>query len=220
MLSSPITLTPTEPEYTVIIFEDTEGIPTSIFDSLSWSTPFTYTPASTEALAELIINSADGSLQLFGMNITYLGVNYTTTSITPQGGMLELNVTNIDTSLDNLLVVEYFFKLVGQEIIIWNTTYYLDTVNATQTSITGGLFDDLIALERTDAIRGLVGFIIIMLMVIIFGALGKDTTPALIGAIIGLGINWFYTLLPRELLAISMAVIILLLVADNVGGRR
>ncbi len=214
-------VTPTEPEYTVIIFRDTAGIPTSIFDSLTWSTPFTYTVGSSQALAELIINSADGSLQFYGLNSTYLSVNYSNIeSSTPAGSILNLNITNIDASLDSLLTVTYFFKLVGQDVQVWNATYYLDVVNASNSSITGGLFADLAALDNTNAIKGLVGFVIIFLLVLIFGALGRDVTPTAVGALIGLGINWFYTLLPRELLVISMGVLVIILIADNVGGGR
>lgn len=214
-------VTPTEPEYTVIIFRDTEGIPTSIFDSLSWSTPFSYTVGSNEALAEFLINSADGSLEFFGLNATYEGINYSSVQTSsPSGGILNLNITNIDPDVEPLLTVEYFFKLVGEDVEIWNATYFLDTVNASEVSITGGLFDDLIALDRTNAIRGLVGMLIILIITIIFGKLSKDVTPTIIGALIGVGINWFYTLMPRSLLVITMVVLAVLLVADNTGGRR
>jgi len=211
-------VTPTEPEYTVIIFRDTAGIPESIFNTLTWSTPFIFTVGSTQALARFIVNSADGSLQLFGLNASYLGINYTSIDTTPQGAILNLNITNIDPSQDNLILVNYFFKLVGEDIIIWNTTYFLDVVNASDSSLTGGLFADLQALENTNAVKGLVGFTIIFLLVLIFASLGRDVTPTIIGGLIGLGINWFFTLLPRELLVISMVVLLIILVADNVGG--
>jgi len=82
------------------------------------------------------------------------------------------------------------------------------------------LFDDLEALENTNVVKGLVGFTIIFLMILIFGMFGRDITPIMVGAEIGLGINWFYGLLPTELLVISMSVIAVILVANNVGGGR
>lgn len=214
-------VTPTEPEYTVIIFRDTAGIPSSVFDTLTWSTPFTFETGDSEALAELIINSADGSLEIYGINASYLGQNFSSIeSSIPQGSILNINITNIDVSSQSFVVVTYFFKVVGQPISVWNATYFLENINSSNVSLTGGLFADLQALDNTNAIKGLTGFIIIVVLVLIFGALGRDVTPTIVGALIGLGINWFFTLMPRELLVISMGVLLIILVADNVGGGR
>ncbi len=210
---------PTESEYTIIIFRIEGGEFDSVFDDIKYATPFNYSANSSSAIANLVISSPSGSLQSFGLTSSYLGNNFSSqVSAFPDGAILDINITGLDPLVNDTVIVNYFFKAVGRDNISWSVAYSISSIVPANMSFGGGWFDDLTDLDRTNPIRGLVGFFVIVLLALIFGVAARDNTAAIFGGLLGLGLNWSFNLLPRPLLVVSMIACVILLMGDNSKG--
>ena len=107
---------------------------------------------------------------------------------------------------------------VSIEPALHETTVSVSGVVPSNISVTGGLFDDVVALDPASPVRGLVGAFIIIVLLLIFAGASKDMSVAVIGGFLGLGINWYFELMPKNLLVISLIVGLILLVGDNASG--
>lgn len=212
---------PTLNEYIITMFETGLERFVSVFEDIIYFTSFSYVLNASDALATLTINSFNGELSFFGMNTTYRGTNFfVNTSGSPAGGTETFNITNIDPTIENFINITYFFQVSDGTFVDWSTLYFLSGLEPTNITIEGGWFDDLENLDRTDPVRGVVGFLIILLLIIIFSAATGDPFMGILGGVLGLALNWKFELMPRELLGISLIVIVALMLADNIGGRR
>lgn len=211
---------PTQSRYTIVIQDLGVDRFVSIFDDLRVDTTFSYVPLSGNAFANLVLNSASGRLEFYGMNSTYNGTNYfVNTSGFPAGGIETFNISNIDPVVEPIVFINYWFKYIDHPLQEWNATYLVSDVVPTNITIEAGLFDDLEALDRANPIRGLMGAFIIIALILLFST-SRDMTITSIGGIIGLGINWKFSLMPQTLLSVSMIVLVILIIADNIGGGR
>jgi len=214
-------VTPSEIEYSIIIQQTGTNRYISIFNDLNFETNFYHTPPNTYATNNYILNSALGSLEFYGMSTEYNSLSYFVNTTTIAGGGVEsFNITNILPSSFPTVTINYWFKYAGHDLVIWNETYLISNISPENITLENGLFDDLEGLDRTNAIRGIIGALIIILLIVLFSATSRIMTIGLIGGLIGLGINYKYELLPKTLLVVSLVVIFILMISDDMGGKR
>jgi hypothetical protein len=124
-----------------------------------------------------------------------------------------------DGYAESVIDVEFFLKYNGRVLNKWNSSYLISDVVPVNMTLSGGLFDDLVNLDNSNSIRGIVGAIIILGFVLLF-SFSRDITITAIGGLVGLSINWINDLLPKNLLSVSIIVIGLLIISDNIGGNN
>ena len=219
---------PIDTSYTIIMTEAGSSY-TSVFSDINFITQLVASSDNDNATLKYVINSGSGGLSYWGLNFSYINttwlavphktvfVSFNSTSVA--GGNYYYNITNIiGSGLDNFSVL-FWFKPVSGDVVIWNETYYVNNLNISDFTLTGGLFDDLEALDNNNALKGLFGALIIILGVIIFG-LSKNMTISVVGGLVGVAINFMFGLLPSNLLIVSAIVGLILLIADNIRGIR
>ena len=119
------------------------------------------------------------------------------------------------------VTVTYFFKATGYDVITWDVPFYLINLTPTNMTFADGLFDDITDLPDNDPIKLGIGMFIIILFVLIFRyGSSADFSAMVVGAMLGLGICYTFGLFPDKLLSVSMITLGIVLIADNVGGRR
>ncbi len=195
----------------------------SVFEDIIYFTSFTYVPNSSFVNVSLVINSASGSLLFYGFNTSYLGNNFSVlTSGVPVGGVEVLSISGIDNSLQNTLLVEFFFRsTLTSEIFFWNSTIFLSDIVPTNITLTNGLFDDLVDLPTTNPIRGMIPFIIVVFLILFLSSVSGSMTIGAIGGLAGLGLISSFGFLPTQLVLVSMIAITFIIVADvSSGGFR
>jgi len=219
---------PIDTSYTIIMTEAGSSY-TNVFSDINFITQLVASSDNDNATLKYVINSGSGGLSYWGLNFSYINttwlavphktvfVSFNSTSVA--GGNYYYNITNIiGSGLDNFSVL-FWFKPVSGDVVIWNETYYVNNLNISDFTLTGGLFDDLEALDNNNALKGLFGALIIILGVIIFG-LSKNMTISVVGGLVGVAINFMFGLLPSNLLIVSAIVGLILLIADNIRGIR
>lgn len=207
---------PTQSEYSVTLIRTVTGFVESQFsDLLVTNTLFSYNNTTTQVVTNYTINSPTGSLQYFGLTSTFDGNTYTQ-NITgsPGGGTPSINFS-VNTSINNTVVVTYFYKLTNSSEQSWSETYFVSDVNAQGTSLPGFINE---LSSASGAVKGLVGAFIVVFFVVLF-AITRNLSVITVSGLIGVFINYTYGLWPNILSLIVLVVGIILLISDNVGGR-
>ena len=205
-------VTPIADTYTISLLGANVNRFTSSFDDIVYSNALTYVFNNTYADMEFEVFSAAGFLQYYGMNFTYLGVPYDVNiSGVPGGGVININITNVNVSVNQTVDVTFWFKSVNHTFATWNDYFYLVDVVPVDASLTEGLFDSS---GMSDSLKAVVaGLIILALVLIGFGVSKRSSVGALMG-FIGVGLMWSKEFLPRNLSIIAMIVIVVVFVAD------
>lgn len=213
-------IVPTQSEYIFTMFDSGFDRFVSIYDDVIYSTVFFQSFDRSWASIDFTINSFNGELVYYGMNTTYRGTEFfVNTSGIPAGGIESFNITNVDVDIQSFVNVTYFFKLIGEDEEVWNASYLLTDLPVGNMTVVSGWLDDLDALQRTDVVRGFIGFLMIIVLMVIFGTATRETFFGVMGGLLGIALNWKYELLPRELLIISAIILVFMMIADNIGGR-
>jgi len=205
-------VTPIADTYTISLLGANVNRFTSSFDDIVYSNALTYVFNNTYADMEFEVFSAAGFLQYYGMNFTYRGVVYESNiSGVPGGGVININITNVNVSVNQMVDVTFWFKSVNHTFATWNDYFYLVDVVPVDASLTEGLFDSS---GMSDSLKAVVaGFIILAFVLIGFGVSKRSSVGALMG-FIGVGLMWSKEFLPRNLSIIAMIVIVVVFVAD------
>ena len=210
---------PTQNEYTITMFSNVTTPFESIFDDVTYRTPFNYILNETWALVEFIINSASGSLQWYGMTTTYLGQNFSINRTGfPAGGTETFNITTINPLLQNQINVTYFFKVVGRDSYTFSSIFYLDNTQPTNLTLETGLFDDILNSDQSSLLPGAFGAGLVLLLIILFGASTKNVTVGIVAGMGGVWVNYNYLFWPTELCIVTLIASLIFLIADNLGG--
>ena len=167
----------------------------------------------------LFATQTPGSILWFSTNTTYNGINYfINTSGSPGGGTQTLNIPGINTNIQNILDVNYKFKITGYQTQSWTERTTLIRFNATNISITGGLFDGTD--EMTEAGKAVLAIFLIMIIVGAFSVASGSLTVGSFAGIVTMGIMIIPSvdLLPKTYGAVSLIVLTILIIADKVTG--
>ena len=212
-------VTPSQDEYSITMQESGTERFVSLFEDIKVKTSSEYFSSTGISTTTLIINSGIGGLSWYGINGSYNSTSFFINQTgSPAGGIESINITGINPSFLANGNVSFFFKYTGEAAIYWNETLFFSDIVANIT-IEDGIFNDLGALPRTNFIRGFIGILIVVALFVVFSSLARDPAPGLVAGLIGLGINYKFTLMPRPLIVVSLIVIVALLISDNVGGR-
>lgn len=208
---------PSQDEYTVTLTETGISPFSTIYDYVYFTG--NYSENETRLLANFVITSTLSNFEYFGVSTTYNSVLYSQNSTSsPSGGEVILNVTPLAYDNQTLITFTYWFKVSGESVYTWNDTYNLNPYNVTNITFTGGLFDGITGLASSSPIRGVLGGLIVLLFIVIFGGASRSGLVSLLGGTLGLGINWYFSLWPTSLIIVSLIVAMVLAVVDGSGG--
>jgi len=210
-------VTPTESSYTITLNADTADIFDSVFDDVVYLPLFDYNSSSGLISSDFIVSSSEGSLEYFGLYTDYTGtrvINNITTS--PQGNTASISIPGMTDPLNKTITITYFFKSSGYDLFIFNQSYYLSDIEGSNTSLSGGLFNDIKDIDENEPVRGFLGAIIVLVMVLIFMTSTGNFSVGVIGGVIAIAINNFTGLWPANLSIIAIIVAVIMLIADNV----
>lgn len=210
-----------ESEYEIVLYESGLLPSSSLWDSIISKTGFSHGANSSHAVANLTVSSASsGFINNFGLYARYGGSLFISNLSSPYGGVAFLNVSPLNLSADDLLVVSYFFDTDFNGFSAWNETYYLSSVVPSNITASGGLFDDLFNLPNSSPLKGLIGMSFVLLFVLIFGSASRNMSVGVLAGLLALGFVYKYGLVPKPLALVSIVVIVVLLISDNIGGGR
>lgn len=208
---------PTESSYTITLNTEGADIFTSVFDDVVYLPLFSYNSSSGIISSDLIVSSSEGSIEYFGLYTDYTGSRVIdNTSLHPAGGTASISIPGITNPDNKTITITYFFKSSGYDVFIFNQSYYLSDVEGFNTSLSGGLFNDIQDIDENEPVRGFLGAIIVLVMVLIFMTSTGNFSVGVIGGIIGIAINNFTGLWPANLSIIAIIVAVIMLIADNV----
>lgn len=208
-------VTPFQNTYTINIQEEGTEIFKSSFDDITYSQNTTDINNNTWVNTFFNIISPSGYLQFYGMNTSYNGTDYfQNVTGNPSGGIITFNITNINTSIDNDLVVTYWFKSVNSSLTSWDVVYLLDQ-NLGSNNLNSWDFSNI-----PSGVRAILGIIILIIGV---GSGLILTRRAFVGAILGmfgLGFNMATKLWPMLYSTLALIVLIIVLISDLSSGEN
>lgn len=211
---------PTESDYSIVLSEISFSPLTSIYENFGFVTNYSQNKTNNSLSSVFIVVSSLSELEYFGSNVTYNSVNYFENSTNPTGGEIDFKITDLNISQ---VVVEYnyWFKLLNHSPVTWTETVYLDLTNVTDITLTGGLFSEIESIPISNPVRGFIGLFIVLLLIFIFGVLTRmNVFITVIAGLAGLGVNYYFELWPKPLIAVAVSVALLLLIADSLGGGK
>lgn len=202
--------------YNIYLTKDQQEF-SSVFDDIFYNT--NSVRSGNDVNFTFILSSSSGSLSWFSVKSNYSGVIYNNNITTSSsGGTAEIS---IPIGASNSFTVEYSFKSsLSSDIISFTNNYYIgsNSVINQNNTFSDGLFNDI--KNDTSAFKGFFGMIIILLFVVIIYSISNSLTASSLGGVFGLGICYYFSLMPRNYLIISIIVLIVMLIADNFEGGQ
>ena len=188
-LTKEVSLKPVLNAYTIAI----SGNIVNDYEPLFNDTSYYYYPQETSLYANqtkeylFSVNDAGGSIEYFGINITYNGSVYTILEAgQPSGSVIRINVTTNETiPIGATLNATFYIKKSGYDLFMINRIYYIyPSITAGNTLASGTLKDDLSPLFR---------YIIISLSILIVVAmLAFFTSSLMVLSLSGLVVFGFF----------------------------
>jgi hypothetical protein len=213
---------PTQSTYNINIEQSGSSPFISVFYDLKINYGVNYVAGSNLSSPFLIVSSASGGLEYYGMSLTYNATSYfVNTSGIPAGGTEFFNVSIFDASVFSFLNVSYFVKYTGRDVIEWNVLYPLSNSSFNINTASTGLFDDIRALPDNSIIKGVLGMLIIVTFIIIFSStagllgIGGKNTEVVTGGVFGLFVCSGLGLYSTNILIISLVSIIVIISVEN-----
>lgn len=132
-----------------------------------------------------------------------------------------LNISGISPVNQSRIVITYFFKHVNHTLASWDEIYFLHNLTPKSTSLAGGLFNDCqVGDENLIPVCTLIGAFIITIFILGVGVPTRSLSAGVFAGFVGLGISYSYGLLNNTLSLVSLIVLIILLIADGIGGNK
>jgi hypothetical protein len=212
------TLTPATSDSFNILLTPTLGTEAnSVFDKNNVVDNLSYNPNSTNAILTIVVSSVENSIEYFSYVVTYGATEYSGLLEDPSGGIIILNITNINTSLVNTVSAEYSLKTTSFEVYRWDKEYYLEGVIAefSWEKVFSGLKD---ADSNKLPIKIVFGGIILLVLMLLVGGASKSLTVASLAGLAGVILNLSLGLFPPSLSVLAIITLVVLLIGDNLNG--
>ncbi|MCA1800582.1 MAG: LamG domain-containing protein, partial [Actinobacteria bacterium] len=165
------------------------------------------------------ITSEQSDLQWFSANTTYDGVIYTqNVSGSPAGGIITLNITNLNITAQNVFTVQYAFKASGFDTRTWTETYYISPYVPGAYTVQKNLLSA--AGELGVVGRAILGTLIVLAFISIVGGATKSITIAGVAGLAGVGLVYYGGLFIPIYASIAAVFSGTLILADNLLRGR
>jgi hypothetical protein len=169
----------------------------------------------------LDVTAPDGNLQWFSTTTTYQNVTYTqNVSGSNAGGIITLNITNLNTTVQNSWTVTYSIKVNGKAATTWTETYFLSPYTPGDYTIHKTLLGA--AGELGVVGRGILGMLIVLAFISIAASATRNLAVSGIVGMAGVGVAYWGGLFIPVYAAIALVFAGTLIIADNAlrGGAK
>lgn len=169
------------------------------------------------AYFELETQSSSGLLQWFSADSDYLSVSYGgNVSGSPGGGIIPINITNLNVSEDNVVTIDFAFKAVGFDSVTWSQDFELSEYSPGDYTIQRVLEG---ARSSLGAVGGaILGTILVLLSIAAVSVGARNVSVGAIAGLFALGVMTWVGLFSLTYGLLAAVFIGMLIVADNIVG--
>jgi len=208
-------ITPITTPYTLRITETGASPQTSIYEDIYYDTGFHYNNLD-EVNFTFFINSNSGNLLSYTISTDYDGTIYSeSVNDDPSGGLLTLNISPFNATIQDFFIVTYTFVLTTGEVYTFNQNYFVLDNEAYEMEFSG----------LSDMSRLIIATLVLVVITVI-GLLLMGVVGGLLFSLIGLGAVFFLGIIEASLVTTysmigitALSVILIIIMLINKSSR-